>query len=170
MKSGRIELKAGGDIQLRQFTAGDADAIFALIDRNREHLSQHGDVTAMKYPTKESVMESIEHPINPAKLRFGIWIADAFVGSVNLTPDMRLSAEIGCYLGKEFTGRGYMTRSISRTVRYGFEDMGLREIYAKIQRNNHPSVKLIGRAGFLPDESRSNATELYYFCLKDNPA
>ncbi len=49
-----------GEVVLRQFTLEDAEEIFKLIDGNREHLSQFGDDTAGKYPTLDSVRESLQ--------------------------------------------------------------------------------------------------------------
>ena len=65
-------ISANGEISLRQYTPRDAGEIFALIDRNREHLSKYGEDTSLRYPTLESVRESIRYPDDAAKLRFGI--------------------------------------------------------------------------------------------------
>lgn len=77
-----------GQVTLRQLTLEDVEELFALIDRNRDHLSQFGDDTATKYPTVESVRESIEKPKNPKRMRFAIRnIQGQIVGSINLTSD-----------------------------------------------------------------------------------
>ena len=70
---------------LRTYTPEDAETVFALIDRNRQHLSQHGDETAKKYPDLASFLQSITHPANPNKIRLGIWKGETPVGSINLT-------------------------------------------------------------------------------------
>lgn len=58
-------------IRLKQFIQTDSKAIFDLINKNREHLSQFGDTTAEKYQNVESVEDSILNPKNPNRLRFG---------------------------------------------------------------------------------------------------
>src|SRR5437868_14428116 len=79
-----------GEVILRQYSPADAQEGFSLIDRNRDHLSQFGDETASKYPTLESFQESILHPKNPRRLRFGIRNKEGLlVGSINLTPQPR---------------------------------------------------------------------------------
>jgi len=83
----RIELIIEDQLRLLQYTLEDTDHIFSLIDRNREHLSQHEEPTARKYQEKETVYESIANPKNPLRLRFGIWDGDIFVGGINLEPD-----------------------------------------------------------------------------------
>ena len=75
-----------GDLTLRQFTPSDAQELFGLIDSNREYLSQFGEPTSHKYPTVESVLDSIQTPRNPNKLRFGMRDNKGkLVGSINLT-------------------------------------------------------------------------------------
>ena len=138
-------------ITLQQYTSKDADEIFALIDKNREHLSQHEDVTASKYPSVGEVLESIEKPKNPNKLRFGIRNSEGeMVGTVNLTPDKKPygEAEIGFYLGKGFTGKGYMAKAVLALTGYAFGELGYKSLYAKVHEDNEPSKRLIKRANY----------------------
>lgn len=73
---------------LRIFRPEDSPAKFSLINQNREHLSQHGDITAAKYPTEDQILHSIIGPSNSDKLRYGIWTKDnEYVGTTNFTPD-----------------------------------------------------------------------------------
>ncbi len=146
-----ITLEAEG-LVLKQFTPEDAQVIFDLIDRNREHLSQNGDQTSEKYPTLESVLESITHPSNPNRLRFGIWENGTYVGTINLTiqeTQEGKEAEIGYYLGKEFEGRGYMTKAAKRIVQYSLDELQLNEVHAWLNRNNSRSAETIKRAGLI---------------------
>ncbi|RJQ15485.1 N-acetyltransferase [Candidatus Woesearchaeota archaeon] len=142
-----LELVVDEELQLKEFRPEDAAAIFNLIDRNRAHLSQHGDDTAQKYPTETVVYESIVHPKNPQRKRFGMWSEDTLVGSINLTLEGH-SAEIGYYLGSEFQGKKYMTRSVRRIVSYGFDELGLKRIYAKVHVQNMASRAVLMAAGF----------------------
>ena len=158
-----IELGVDEEISLRQFSIEDVDDIFDLIDRNREHLSQYEDDTAEKYSKRKDVLDSIVKPDDPSKLRFGIWANGIYVGTVNLTPDKGGDrAEIGYYLGKEFMGRRYMTRSVNRVVRYGLDDLEFSEIYGKVHRDNISSIAVLSRCGFSVDEDRSNDRD---FCF-----
>jgi len=149
-KSLEISAKHFG-ITLRQFSLGDAADIFQLIDRNRAHLSQPGDNTADKYQTIESVEESIRNPQNPGRLRFGVWNNNnQIVGSINLTPDEDnpKKGEVGYYLGSEFTGNGYMTNALLTLSTYALNQLGLKELYAKVNPQNSASPKVLLRAGF----------------------
>ena len=162
-----LELKIDEEITLRQFSAKDAKTIFNLIDRNRAHLSQHNDKTSGKYPTEESVLQSIQNPPNPERLRFGIWVDDAFTGTINLTPFGSGRFEVGYYLGSEFQKRGYMTRSVKRIVEYAFKERDASEVFANVHPNKTASMAVLKKAGFSRIEGRlSEDGDLYYSICK----
>lgn len=140
-----------GEIVLRQFTLGDSEEIFQLIDRNRGHLSQFGDDTAQKYPTLESVRGSIERPKNPKRLRFGIRNKEGILaGSINLTPDEDNPerAEIGYYLVAEFQGKGYVTRAVETLTDYGFDHLGYKAIYGVVNKDNIRFARVLRDTGY----------------------
>ncbi len=138
------------DLTLRRFMREDARAIFALIDGSREHLSQHGEDTAIKYPTIESVIESIEHPTNLQRLRLGIWHEKTLVGSINLQPlippDLSC-AQIGYYLGAQHTGKGYARSALEAVTDYAFTH-GCQEVIAFVVPANRPSIAVLRKAGY----------------------
>lgn len=149
---GTIEIRAtDGSLTLRQYTIKDAREAFALIDRNREHLSQFGDTTAAKYPTLKSFEDSIKHPENPKRIRFGVWNnRGVIVGTINLTPDSDnpKRGEIGFYLGKEFQGKGYMTKAVRLLTDYAFDSLGYEEVWGKVTVGNLASVGVLERNGY----------------------
>jgi RimJ/RimL family protein N-acetyltransferase len=136
------------EITLKQFSVEDVDEIFYLIDRNRAHLSQYDDITAEKYPTKNSVLESIINPANSLRLRFGILANSVYVGSINLTLGKEKEAEVGYYLGKEFEGKGFISRSLKRIIKYGFEELLCNTIWAGTHLDNKKSQKVLESCGF----------------------
>jgi len=148
-----IEIPArDAGIILRQFSLADAPHLFALINRNRPHLSQFGDITAEKYKTLESVERSITNPLNYDRLRFGIWNNNGeLVGSINLTPDENYSkrAEIGCYLGSEYTGKGYALNATLALCNWAFNNRKIDEVYAKVDTENPNSPKVLLKAVFI---------------------
>jgi len=147
-----IEIKPPkGRIILKQFSLSDAREIFELIDRNRDHLSQFGDETAKKYPTVNKVIESIQNPKNPKRLRFAIRNSEGvFMGSVNLTPDEDNSqrGEVGYYMGSEFQRRGIATEATRLLSDFAFGQLGYLTLYAKVQPDNIASQKVLTKAGF----------------------
>lgn len=152
----RIEiLSPDGEVALSQFVSQDAEEIFALIDSNRGHLSQFGDETSSKYPTLETVRESIDHPKNPKRLRFAIRNKQRqLVGSINLTPgeDDPASGEIGYYLSAEFQKQGYMRRAVQLLTEYGFANLGYETIYGDVTEGNSASANVLMKAGYQETE------------------
>jgi len=134
-------------VVLRQLTPEDASAYFEAVDANRDHLRQFGDNTAEKYPTLESVEESIANPSNPDKLRMGIWDDETFVGSINLTPsDDGSDAELGYWLDGRHTGKGYAT--VAAKALAGYAKNKFPKVHAEVVDGNEASSRVLERAGF----------------------
>lgn len=157
-----------GEVILRQYTPADAEEGFALIDRNRDHLSQFGDETAVKYPTLESFQESILRPKNPRRLHFGIRNRDdVLVGSINLTPQQknRRKGKIGYYQGAEFQGKGYTTRAVETLTDYAFDQGGFEVLYGDVASGNIASERVLMMAGYIDYEGLKGKTR--FFAYKD---
>lgn len=135
------------EVMLRQFIPDDAEALFALIDTNRGHLSQYDDDTAQKYPDLSAVRHSIEHPANPHKTRFGIWLREILVGTVNLTPLNFEVAVLGYWISQTHTRRGFATVATRAACEYA-KTLGYRRVVASVAPNNHASQRVLEKAGF----------------------
>lgn len=147
------------EICLTELDLEDSMKVFKLIDRNREHLSQHGDNTAAKYPDMASVIDSIIHPHNTRRVRFGIRNPKGiYVGTINITLDEEnsLRAEVGYYLGAEFVGNGYMAKALQALEEYAFNQMGIEELYGEVHENNQASSKVLIKAGFSEGGRKDN--------------
>lgn len=145
----RIIVEREGDsVRLMRLVPGDAQAYYDLIAHDPNHLRQHGDTTADKYPDVEAVRQSIEHPSNPDKYRFGIWDGDTMVGSNNLTPEGNGRAELGSWIGKQYIGQGYAGRGRSLLVDFAFNTLGLNELYCDIVVGNDASRRSVEKSGF----------------------
>ncbi|GAE32185.1 GNAT family N-acetyltransferase [Halalkalibacter hemicellulosilyticus] len=57
-------------------------------------------------------------------------------------------AEIGYELGKHYWGQGYANEAISTIIDYGFKELALNRIEAKVELENESSVKLLKRLNF----------------------
>jgi len=159
-----IEIKSKNYlVNLKTFVVDDAPEIFSLINRNREHLSQFGDETSHKYPNLESVVSNITNPKKPTRRRFAIRNQNKeLVGSINITPDVGdpTSAEIGYYLGSEYTGKGYMSESVKTLTDYAFNNLGCKRIYGKVVIGNTASSNVFKKCGFI--ETDRNEKEIIF--------
>jgi RimJ/RimL family protein N-acetyltransferase len=152
--AGLLEIRSpDGEITLTQYILQDAKEIFELIDNSREHLSQHQEDTAIKYPTLDVLRKSIAQPENPARLRLAIRNREGhIVGGINLTPDKDNPrfAEIGYWQGIEFSGRrkGYVGRAVQALTQFSFDNMNLDTIYGDVFETNISSMNVLRRAGY----------------------
>lgn len=156
---------SGGLVTLKTFTIGDAPEIFALIDRNREHLTrfEENKETSVKYPDLKSVETSITTPKNVNRRRFTIRNQQGIlVGSINITPDKEnpKSAEIGYYLGAEFTGKNYMGTALNLLTQYAFTNLKCDIVYGKVVVENDASAKVLQKCGFI--ETSGSEREIIY--------
>lgn len=126
----------------------DAERYYDLLREDRAHLSQFGDLTSKKYPTLESVRDSIVNPPNPRKLRFGIWDRGVFVGMVGLTPRGHGVCETGGWTGKRFCNLGYGSATRRSLAKYALHHLGFRRVIAKTHPGNVPSKNMLLKAGF----------------------
>ncbi len=57
-------------------------------------------------------------------------------------------AEVGYYISKEDWGKGYGEEALSLVLRYAFEWMNLRKLYAFVLEPNSASIKVLEKNGF----------------------
>lgn len=57
-------------------------------------------------------------------------------------------AEIGCWLGEKFWGRGIAIEAVRIICRAGFEEFGVDRIYAGVFEHNRAAAKVLERCGF----------------------
>lgn len=142
---------ADKELVLKQYIPTDADLAVNLINSDRTHLRQFGEVTGNKYNTVQEFRDSITKPTYPDRLRFGIWTQEnQLVGSINLTPhfDNPNYGDIGYYLGKDFTGNDYTRRATIALSDYAFNELQFNRLFATTHKDNIASQKVLRGAGF----------------------
>ena len=91
---------------------------------------------------------------NDPVINFGIEINSEAAGVISLMPDddvYRLNAEIGYWLGEEHWSKGIMTEAIKATVKYAFEKLAIKRIYANPFATTSASAKALEKAGFIKE-------------------
>ena len=63
-------------------------------------------------------------------------------------------AEVGYDLAKEFWGRGLAAEALGAILTFGFREMDLNRIEASTIADNHESIRLLDRAGFVREGTR----------------
>lgn len=159
-RSDRIILRSANDtLELKQLISEDALDYFALVDADRSHLSQHGDVTASKYPTPESVQASIINPV-PGQYRFGVWDGK-MVGLMKLKPLEEGIFETGSWISSYQKGNGYAMRARSLALDFAFSTLKTHKVISKIVIGNDASRKSIEKSGYRYVGETSDGEWLY---------
>ena len=77
-------------------------------------------------------------------IMFTILCGETFIGTMYLHVDQQhRHAEIGYWLGKAYWGQGYATEAGREVIRYGFEKLYLRRIYAYYFARNRGSCRVL---------------------------
>ena len=84
-------------------------------------------------------------------------------------------AEIGYGILKEYWGRGFAAEAVSEIMEYGFCNIGLCRIYARIMKENTASVHLAQRLGMECEGfmrkavwCKEKAHDIYYYAITDD--
>ena len=148
---------------LRPFTEEDAADLFAYARDPRV-----GPIAGWK--PHESVEESREiiRTVFASPNVFAVTDRETgrVIGSAGFAP----TDELGYALSPDYWGRGLMPEVCRELLRYGFEEMGLEEIWCTHYQENHPSRRVIEKCGFLyafterlTDEFAPDRPTCFYF-------
>lgn len=58
------------------------------------------------------------------------------------------NGEIGYWLGKDYWGKGLMTEAVSVILKFGFEELKLHRVYAKVFADHLGSKRVLEKSGF----------------------
>ncbi len=141
------------EIDLRPLEMSDADALFTLIARNRDHLDQW-----MRWTARIQTLQDAQHYIQRHADRYaagsgfhaGLWVHGELVGGVVCHEIDRDShkTEIGYWLDAGYTGRGLVTRACRAVITALFQRQGLHRIEIMCMTENRPSRAVAERLGF----------------------
>ncbi|GHC67955.1 GNAT family N-acetyltransferase [Streptomyces flavofungini] len=135
------------DLVLRELTVDDADAYYALLDRNRQHLSRLGDYRAESRATPAWARGQLAADPAP-DLRYGIRLGGELIGRVDLIAVDPPRYGTGYWLDEAHQGAGRATAACAALYGYAAHELAATDIYAGVTRGNERSVALLGRLGF----------------------
>ena len=150
------------DLFLKIPAIEDAQAIFAVIDKNREPLKEFLDwvdyVVTYK-DTEKSIEERIENFNTKKEIAFILYYQNKPIGSVSLNSlNLRdKKSEVGFWIDFEFGGKGFMTQAVRSIMIYGFEVLGLHRIEIRCREDNIKSVAIAKRLGFILEATLRDA-------------
>ena len=155
MKTEYVNELSGERLQLRRNTSNQklAEVMFATVDINREHLRKWFDWTDGTKSVQDSVnyLESVDKEFKEGtKVDYGVYVENNYLGNIGLfdIDTKHKSAEIGYWLAKEATGKGYMTEAMATLEKYFFEEIGLNRIELFCDVDNDSSRRVAEKSGY----------------------
>jgi ribosomal-protein-serine acetyltransferase len=139
----------GNGVVVRTYTLDDAQALFDLIDSNRDHLRpwmiwEH--TTKGVDDTRTYIQSCLDDPVSIEGN--GIFVDGALGGGIGLDIDtLSNSGEIGYWLAKEHEGRGIVTRACERFFDLAFDELGLHRVELQAASDNVRSRAVAARLG-----------------------
>ncbi|WP_282794582.1 GNAT family protein [Streptomyces sp. CC224B] len=146
---------------LRPLTVDDADAYYALLDRNRDHLGRFGDYQAERRATPAWVRAHLREDPAPG-LRHGIRLHGELIGRVDLIAVDPPRYGTGYWLDAAHLGAGRATAACAALYAYAARALGATDIYAGVTHGNHRSVALLTRLGFEPVADFADYTRFHW--------
>lgn len=138
---------------LRLLEPRHAEALFRLIDRNRDSLSHWFswvEATKTVADSETFIRESLTAFANEGVFQLGIWRNDEFAGIIGLQSISRFfhSTELYYWLGATYRGHGLMTKACRHLCGYLFDDLELNRIEIRCAETNLKSRAVPERLGF----------------------
>lgn len=140
-------------LSLSLFETKDAELLFNLIDRNRDHIGKW-----LKFPNITFSADDSKRFIESVRLRYarnegywlGIWMEETLVGSIGFLylDQENKKTEIGYWIDKEYEGRGIISKSIKVLIEYAFNNYALNKIEIGVATENLRSRSIPEKLGF----------------------
>jgi RimJ/RimL family protein N-acetyltransferase len=145
----RIDFDLGAGVRIRTLDLGDAEALFAVVEANRDRLRPW-----MPWEDSTRSPDDIRGFIERARASStdaegnGIWVDGELVGTMGMSIDtLANSAEIGYWIDGEHEGHGIVTRGCRRFIEEAFGAFGLHRVSLLTATSNHRSQAVAERLG-----------------------
>jgi ribosomal-protein-serine acetyltransferase len=154
------------DIELRALAEPDAADLFALTDKNRDHLRAWlpwVDGTRTIHDTRAFIRTAIEQQRDGDGFQAGIWHRGVLAGMVGYhrIDWPRRQVALGYWLGRDFEGKGFMTRACRVLVDHAFSELDLERVEIRAATENVRSRSVPVRLGFRQEGVMRRAEWLY---------
>lgn len=146
-------LNIDGHLSIRETMPDDAQAIFELIDADRERLGRWLAWIGMVQSADDERKSIEEYRLKWARMEefMGAVLVDGdIVGSIGLAACNRSAkwAEIGYWISQPYEGRGIVTRCVRAMEALCFEQLGCGRVQITNDANNHRSRAVPERLGY----------------------
>jgi ribosomal-protein-serine acetyltransferase len=167
-----IKLDEGPDggpdkgLELRLLEERHAEAVFAVVDRNRAYLRQWLpwlDASVSPDDTRNFIKESLGEFASGEGMLAGIWEREQVIGAISYDFIDRANrvARIGYWLASDSQGKGVMTKACRAMVDHAFNELGLNRVEIRCATGNARSRAIPQRLGFKQEGIQRQVEWLY---------
>jgi ribosomal-protein-serine acetyltransferase len=147
----RREVAPGMEIRLMQ--ERDAEPLFAVVERNREHLRRWlpwVDATHSPATIRDFIERARQQYDAGLELHAAVWIDGRIAGSVghHAIDQANRSTSLGYWIDAAQQGKGVITRCCRTLIDYLFDEQGLHRIEIRCGTGNVRSCAIPERLGF----------------------
>ncbi|WP_205514061.1 GNAT family N-acetyltransferase [Longitalea arenae] len=142
----RFPILYTNQLELRQINAGDIASLVRLAN-NKQIADQ---IINMPHPYEEyHAVHRLSYVYRGFKegafYAFAIILREQeqFIGEISLHLKPEASAELGYWIGEPFWNQGFASEAISAITAFGFNKLGLSQIYAECHRDNAASIRVL---------------------------
>jgi [ribosomal protein S5]-alanine N-acetyltransferase len=137
-----------GEITLTAYSADDANTHFRAEDDEMRHRFPATRVATLE-TTKAAVARWIAGRESGGPYAYAIKLhARSLVGGCELRITTESTAHISYWIFSQFRGKGYATKAVGLLCRAS-SVVDIRRVEAHIDRDNHASLRVVERAGFV---------------------
>ncbi len=146
-------LRISDYLRLERVKLSMAETIFRTIDRDRDYLKTwlpFVEFTQEVSDTERFLQNVIFETRNKTNEIFSIWYNEEFSGLLgfNQIDHLNKKAEIGYWLAEKMQGKGIITASVERLIRYAFQKLNMNRVQIKVAVGNEKSAAIPQRLGF----------------------
>ncbi len=147
------ELIINDSLTLRRLKVDDASELFALIHNSRTHVGEWlpwVDKTTSVADSERFIHETEKKYKETRAVEYGIYLEGKLVGIIGMRyfDEANKKTELGYWLGKEYQGRGIMTKSVQKILEYCFQELQIYRVEIRAHTSNAKSRAVPERLKF----------------------
>ena len=145
-------IRINDKIRLELIKGSMAQVIFETIECDRDYLAQWLPFVAFtkQVADTEAFIASVTRQGNKSDTIYSIWYKEEFAGLIGFkdTDWVNRKSELGYWLAKKMQGKGIISVSVEKLIKYAFKSQKLNRIQIKVAEGNAKSESIPIRFGF----------------------
>ncbi len=146
----------GENIILRSLEESDLDFLYN-IENNKENWKYGSE---SQYFNRKYLLDYIRKAKTTIKIakqyRFVITFNKIPIGLIDLFDYISDEANVGIIIKKKYRGKGFGKEALELLVNYSFNILGVKTLFATIEKNNHASIYLFKTCDFYLKQQKDN--------------